>query len=562
MNKRKFFLILVFFIGFFVRFYRLGDVPVGFHRDEAFLGYNAYSILKTGKDINTNFLPLHLESFIYSPAGYSYFAIPSIYIFDLNSFSVRFPSAFFGSLTVILTFFLVRKLFEEEKFFNLAIFSSLFISLSPWHINLSRTSTENTLVVFFIVLGLLLFIEWVKNKRRVFLLLSLISFGLTLLIYQAPRAFLPFFIPLVAFCFVRWNFKNKASLTFLYIVLIILPLLLILLSPNLSSRIRSLNIFNHPETQLMIDENVREDGVSKIPNLESRLFHNKVIGYSSLVFQNYFKHFSYDFFFTDSAFPDRYRVLHMGLFYIFDLPLLILGFLYLFKESKKRNVGIFLVGWVILAPLGSSLTFDDVPNLQRTLIILPALSIISALGFFYFISLLRKTSYYRISIFLISLVFLYNVAFYFHEYYVHAIVHRPWYRDEGYKELVQKVNGLLPVYKEAVVTNRETAPSIFFLFFGKYNPKKFQEETKGKFGATSDSVNFNKYKFTSDECPLRTLNSGEKTSDKLFDAQNTGERGTLYVNSGTCKPPKIPVNLLSAVKRSDGSIVFRIYDVK
>lgn len=556
MDLKKSLIIAVFIIAFFVRFIRLGDVPVGFHRDEAFLGYNAYSILKTGKDINGNLLPLHLESFIYSPAGYSYFAVPSISLFGLSSFSVRFPSAFFGSLTVVILFFLIRKLFRE---FNLALFSSLFLALSPWHINLSRTATENTLVVFFITLGLFLYLIWTGNKKSLFLFLSFLSFSLTILIYQAPRAFLPFFIPLVILCFSR-SLGTRIQNIALYLVIILIPLFLILSSPNLSSRIRTLNIFNHPQTQLTIDENVREDGVSDIPNLESRLFHNKLLDYSSLISQNYFKHFSYDFLFTENGYPQRYIVPGMGLLYLFELPLLFLGAYFILKAKKR--LGIFILGWVFLAPLGSALTFDDVPNLQRTLIIFPALSIISGAGFFYLFQITSKKKYSKIILSLLFLVIIYNFAFYIHQYYVHGIKHRPWYRHEGYKELVEKVNNLLPNYKSSLITNRETAPTIFFLFYSQYNPTKFQAETKGKFGIESDTVNFYKYSFTDKECPVRTLNSSEKTDEKMFDFNTTGERGVLYVNSGNCEIPKAPFNELSAIKRSDGTVVFRILSIK
>src|SRR5579885_2151410 len=116
MQRNKYiWLIIIFFIGCTLRFYGLGEYPYGLHKDEAFLGYNAYSILKTARDITGNFLPLHLKSFLYSPAGYSYFSIPFIALFGLSVFSVRFASAFFGSLTILLVFFLTVELFHEYK---------------------------------------------------------------------------------------------------------------------------------------------------------------------------------------------------------------------------------------------------------------------------------------------------------------------------------------------------------------------------------------------------------------------------------------------------------------
>lgn len=152
-NRLKLLMILlIVFLGFLLRFYNLGQVPLTLHRDEAFLGYNAYSLLKTSMDMNGNFLPLHLASFIYSPAGYSYLSIPFIAIFDLSSFSVRFASAFFGSLTVIVTFLLTMELFF--KFKNkiwISFLSSFFLAISPWHINLSRTATgEYSCCIFYI----------------------------------------------------------------------------------------------------------------------------------------------------------------------------------------------------------------------------------------------------------------------------------------------------------------------------------------------------------------------------------------------------------------------------
>ncbi|MEK7119214.1 MAG: glycosyltransferase family 39 protein, partial [Patescibacteria group bacterium] len=191
MKKTTVLLFIIFILGSFLRFYTLGEVPVGLHRDEAFLGYNAYSLLKTGKDMNGIALPLHLKSFLYSPAGYSYASIPFIAAFGLNAFSVRFASALFGTLTILLTYFLVRELFKSSRLTSyISLLTSLLLAVSPWHLNLSRTATENTLAVFFITLGTLLYLLWHRNQRFIMLLASFVSFAISLFIYQAPRAFL------------------------------------------------------------------------------------------------------------------------------------------------------------------------------------------------------------------------------------------------------------------------------------------------------------------------------------------------------------------------------------
>ncbi len=553
MKKYLIFLFLIFILGLGLRIYRLGEIPVGFHKDEAFLGYNAYSILKTGHDINGNFLPLHLKSFLYSPAGYSYFSIPFINIFGLSPFSVRFASALFGSLTILTTYFLVKnglsQIGKRNNFDSLALLSAFLLAINPWHINLSRTATENTLVVFFISLGLFLYLAWIQKKKYYFLLISFLFFSITLFLYQAPRAFLPLFLPL--FLILLPNLRKKELLQFfsLFLVLIIIPLSLIFSSKDLSLRIRTVSVFSTEQTQLLINQQIGEDGVAGTQNKITRIFHNKVLGYSSQILENYFKHFSYTFLFTDQGLPERYKVPNIGLLYLIELPFLILGAWFLFKKDKK--IAGLLLGWILLTPLGSALTFDDVPNLQRTLIIFPALTIIIAFGFLGFFSLIKGNFARRTLFFSVSFLLFFNVLFYLHEYYIHASVYRPWIRQEGYEELVASVNKLLPDYKKAVITDRDSSPTIFFLLYGKYDPSLFQKQTKGTKMKDFDRINFANYEFSQEQCPLTYI---KKEGETTF----TGEKNVLYVNSGLCDENVGNTEVLRVIKRLDGSTAFRI----
>lgn len=554
LRRELFILGIIFLVAIILRFYHLGDFPVGFHRDEAFLGFNAYSILKTGKDITGNFLPLHLQSFLYSPAGYSYTSIPFIALFDLSPFSVRFASAFFGSLSILVTFFLAKELFTKNKnkiFYGLL--SSFFLAIAPWHINLSRTATENVLAVFFISLGVLLYLHWVKNKKLSLLVLSFICLAVTLLIYQAPRAFLPFFIPLLFFSFHKTiNKKNKIILLGLYVFLILLPVFLILKSPDISLRIRTVSIFNTDQTKLVLEEQIRRDGVSYTPLLLVRIFHNKITSYTHVFIQNYFKHFSYDFLFTDEGFPARYKVPLVGLLYVFELPLLVIGLISLIKSGSR--VGSFLIMWILIVPIGSALTFDDMPNLQRTLLVFPALSIISASGFIEFVNITKQFKIQSISLFIISCIMFAYILFYTHQYYIHQPEYRPWYRQDGYKELVQNINLLLSQYNKAIITNHESAPAIFFLFYSKYNPHTFQQESKNSSINDIDRVNFGKYEFSEEECPATIIKKGV---EEIF----TAKPNILYANGGECKDPDL-LQTLRVIKRGDNSTVFRIVKVK
>jgi len=56
-------LIFVFILAFLLRFYNLDKIPNGLYQDETAIGYNAYSILETGKDEYGKSLPLYFKSF-------------------------------------------------------------------------------------------------------------------------------------------------------------------------------------------------------------------------------------------------------------------------------------------------------------------------------------------------------------------------------------------------------------------------------------------------------------------------------------------------------------------
>src|SRR3989338_7724094 len=116
MNKINWLLVIVIFGGL-LRFWGLGENPPGLYWDEASLGWNAYSVLKTGLDEHGRFLPV--DTFFafgdYKPPLYIYAAVPAIWLFGLNEFSVRFPSAVAGTGLIVVAYFLAKELFETRN---------------------------------------------------------------------------------------------------------------------------------------------------------------------------------------------------------------------------------------------------------------------------------------------------------------------------------------------------------------------------------------------------------------------------------------------------------------
>src|SRR3990172_12798734 len=162
---KKFFLILIILLSFVLRSYKLNTVPA-FNADEAAIGYNAYSLLLTGKDEHGNNWPLHFQSFNdYKPGLYFYLVLPLVKFFGLNEWSVRIPGAFLGVATIFVLYLLI----EELKIGNSIVIknlklgiseiAALLLAISPWHIHFSRGGWEVNVATFLIVLGLWFFLK-------------------------------------------------------------------------------------------------------------------------------------------------------------------------------------------------------------------------------------------------------------------------------------------------------------------------------------------------------------------------------------------------------------------
>src|SRR3989344_2155760 len=233
-EMKRIFLLGIILLAVILRFWQLQDVPPSMTWDEVAWGYNAYSLGIDGRDEFGKFLPLtYLESFgDFKPPAYAYLSVLPVKILGLNEFSTRFASAFFGVLTVILTYFLVRKIFPRVGP-SLALLSAGLLAISPWHILLSRAAFEANVATFFIVLGVYLFL-YAKNKKW-FLVLSIISFVISMYTFNTARIVAPLLVLGLVF-FNRKYLLSKARSQFLVSVivgsLIFFPLFLFLMTPQ------------------------------------------------------------------------------------------------------------------------------------------------------------------------------------------------------------------------------------------------------------------------------------------------------------------------------------------
>ena len=156
-NRILFFIIL---LAAFLRLWNLGNVPPSASMDEASIGYNAYSVLKTGRDEYGEFPLISQRSYDdWRRSTYLFLVIPFIAIFDLNIIAVRLPAIILSILTVLATYYIVLNLFSKRSNFSylVAILSSFLLAINPWHIYISRLGHESNACLAFLVFGVLFF---------------------------------------------------------------------------------------------------------------------------------------------------------------------------------------------------------------------------------------------------------------------------------------------------------------------------------------------------------------------------------------------------------------------
>src|SRR5260370_38874352 len=108
----------------------------------------------------------------------------------MNAFSVRFPSAFFGILTVFTFFFFVREIIEDER---IAILSTLFLAITPWHIHYSRAKFEVSIVLFLFVFGTFLLLRALKHRQKSAFFFGTLCFIVAVYTYNLTRILSPLF---------------------------------------------------------------------------------------------------------------------------------------------------------------------------------------------------------------------------------------------------------------------------------------------------------------------------------------------------------------------------------
>lgn len=449
-------------IGTALRVYHLEQLPAGFYCDEAGLGYNAWSILQTGRDETGARLPLLVWSFdtSYKNPVWLYSALAPIAALGLNELAVRVTSAAYGSATIVALFFLGRALLGTWG----GLIAAGVLAVLPWHLHFSRIAFELITFPFFFVWALTCFVRSLQG-RRLFPLAALL-FGYSLYTYAIAKLFVPVFLAGCALLFFRrelWQRRREVLVAGGVLLLTIVPLIVF----DLQNRERAGHYFS-------------DTSVFSIAQTPLQL--------AQRITRQYVSFFSPDFLFLRGDRVVRHAVQEHGELYLIFAPFLILGVIVAWRRRKRWQL--LLLWWLIVYPLAPSL-MTEAPSASRGIIGVPAFCLLIALGaetlWRVLPSVIPRPRSARAARGLLIAGGILLTAAHLRHYWRLYSENYPLYAAKyytgfqyGHREVIDYFRAHKDEYDLMVLTaHRSNQAHIFPLFYSKFPPRLFQQDPEG-----------------------------------------------------------------------------------
>ena len=551
MQTKKYLLIAILIIAAYLRLWNLGSIPPSLTPDEASLGYNAYSILKTGRDEYGKLLPIIFKSFgDYKPGLYIYLTVPSVAVFGLTEFATRLPSALAGILIVYLIYLIVRSLFTDhlprrvKAGRSLATIATFVAATNPWLIYFSRGAWEVNVALALTLAGIYFFLRSLRNSS--FIIHSSVAFGATLLAYQGAKLSTGIVVLLLVALYFKRVIKinlKKLIIAVVLGVLISFPILLSFIKGQ-TGRLTVFSIFSY------------HDSKEYLQKADYYFFHSEPLFFARGILGRYFNHFSGRFLFFEGDWSNpRHSAPNSGMFLLSDLIILLLGLIFIFRNHTLYTKPYTLILlWLLLAPLPSILSRDQVHAVRSINMVIPLIIIIS-IGLDNLVIWIKDQKFSGAFYVLLTTFYMLSFAYFVDSYFIHLPKHNSKLWGYGHREMVQKVTEIQAQYKTIKIQQSFLQPYIYFLFYQKYDPAKYQKQAKWSESEYKDDVGY--------VTKLDNIDFVGRIDWQI----SRGESGVLFVAGPSQIPPEDSKDeklfkVISEIKYLDGKeIAFRIVEV-
>lgn len=385
-------LLFIFFFALSLRLYQVDSIPLGVRNDEASFGYNAYSILETGKDEHGKKYPLIFRAFgDQKLPAYMYSIVPAIKVFGMNNLAVRLPSVLAGTFSALIFYFIAMRFAYIKKH---AFLAALLFAASPWSVILSRSAYESNLGLMFFLGGFYFLVRSIQDKDRTSAIVTGVLFGLSWYSYIAYR--------LITLILLIWSFlytsvkkksikKNQLILPMIALLITVLPLFPSLLSKQGTARFEQVGLLSDDGPVMEIIE-ARTFCMESFPKILCYVDSNKLLVYGRNMLNSFVQTISPDYLFINGDAHTAYLdAEHFGNLHYYLLPFYLLGLAILIKRiftNQQENAELLILSGFLISTIPAVLTHG--PHLVRISSLLPFLLIICIFGIAFIEELIKK----------------------------------------------------------------------------------------------------------------------------------------------------------------------------
>lgn len=478
----------VIILASILRLWMLNSVPVSMSDDEIRFVYTSYSLAQTGKDAFGNFLPLVFKmdgANTYGQVPMYLSSIPFLFL-DLNPFTGRLPYALSGILSVVLFYFILKKILNNEA---VALLSAFVLSVSVWHIQISRLALETDITLLIYLAAITVFLY--ARKKTKFIVLSMVLFFFAFYSYSALKViFLPLLLTLVLYKFKELSKKH--------LLIILITIVLAFGSFMYLSKTQGASSYSSKEGAPFFFQDKEQTALSvelerrfsDEPPMIEKIYHNKFTYWFRIFNSNYLHAFSPDYLFLSQEANGIYSIWGRGELYMFELPFIFMGALWLFVRKRKEFY--FLLLLLLISPLPSALGTTSPTWTSRSSFMIFWLCAFIGAGIFAFITYRKEKVYKYLAVLFISILYLYGVLGYVSQYYYDWSRTNAKYFSKSTKDLVDLAKKYENEGKTVIISSSSVNTFMHYAFYNKINSSQVHENIN------KDPIKFNNIIFSKD----------------------------------------------------------------
>lgn len=331
----------------FAHVFLLADIPAGLFLDESSIGYNAVSILDSGKDEHGIRFPVYFESVgDYKNPVFVYAAAVMLKVFSVSEYSLRLTSVIFYFSALAITLLLINRMFQGNR--STLLYALASFGFLPLFFTISRVAFEVIAQLTWVSAGMLfVWLTFHAEDDRYEMLKGLacgLILGTSTYTYSTGRLLAFFSLAALWAVYSRKdNYKKLSMITFAFMISLVPFILFTVRNPGaITSRFYLLSFMGEP---ISLTEKIH------------------------IFVQNYFTYLSPRFLILQGDPNLRHSTGHGGIIYIATLLFFIIGLAGIVINKRVNRFDIFLFVCLLISPAAAALTSEGTPHALRSMLL-------------------------------------------------------------------------------------------------------------------------------------------------------------------------------------------------